>query len=57
MELPFVLRKFDQEHPTFTIEEEEKYIAENFPLYPNLSIDYGILEKSDEVYVMKCDFG
>ena len=55
--LPFVLRKFDQEHPTFTIEEEEKYIAEHFPLYPNLSIDYGILEKSDEVYVMKCDFG
>ena len=28
-----------------------------FPSFPNVSLDYGALEKSDNVYVMKCDFG
>jgi len=32
-------------------------MKENFPSYPNISIDYAILEKSNDVYVMKCDFG
>lgn len=54
---PAVLRQFDAKHPTFSIEEENAYIKENFPSYPNLSMDYGVLEKSDNVYVMKCDFG
>lgn len=30
---------------------------ELYSSYPNLSIDYGILEHSDNVCVMKCDFG
>ena len=55
--LPIVLRRFDQLHPHFTFEEEDAFINENFPSYPNLSIDYGILEKSDNVFVMRCDFG
>ena len=38
-------------------EEEMAYVRENFPRYPNLSIDYGILEKSDKVYVMQSHFG
>lgn len=32
-------------------------MKENFPSYPNISIDYAVLEKSNDVYVMKCDFG
>ena len=32
-------------------------MKENFPRYPNISLDYGVLEKSDNVYVMKCNFG
>lgn len=55
--LPAVLRNFDEMKPDFTPEEENNFINENFPAYPNLSIDNGILEKSDNVYVMKCDFG
>ena len=39
------------------MEEEIKYVHENFPRYPNLSIDYGILEKVDNVYVMESHFG
>ena len=55
--LPAVLRNLDMSDPNYTIEEEEKYVEANFPLYPNMSVDYGILEKSENVYVKKCDFG
>ena len=33
------------------------YVTENYPRYPNLSLDYAILEQSRNVFVMKCDFG
>ncbi len=55
--LPPVLRNFDAGNAPYSIEAENKYIWENFSAYPNISIDYGILEKSENVYVMKCDFG
>jgi mannose-1-phosphate guanylyltransferase len=55
--LPMVLRNLDVVKPDYTIEEELAFVNENFPSYPNLSIDYGILEKSENVHVMKCDFG
>ena len=55
--LPMVLRNLDAVKPDYTIEDERAFVKENFPSYPNLSIDYGILEKSDNVHVMKCDFG
>ncbi len=55
--LPVVLRNLDRNSPKWSIAEENAYIQEHFPSYPNLSIDYGILERSDDVYVMKCDFG
>ena len=51
--LPPVLNLED----VFTVEEEQAFIKANFSRYPNLSIDYGILEKSDNVYVSRCDFG
>lgn len=55
--LPSVMRVIDKEDVTLTYQEELDYIRENFPRYPNLSIDYGILEKSGNVFVKKCDFG
>ena len=55
--LPTVLRNFDEQNKEFSIEKENEFINENFPSYPNMSIDNGILEKSDNVFVMKCDFG
>lgn len=54
---PPILRTIDAEEVEYTIEKEEKCIEEHFSVYPNLSIDYGILEKSDNVYVMNCTFG
>ena len=55
--LPSVLRGYDEKYPVFSVETENAYMKENFPSYPNISIDYAILEKSNDVYVMKCDFG
>lgn len=55
--LPPVLRSFDAGRGLFSVEAENQYIWENFSAYPNISIDYGILEKSENVFVMKCDFG
>ena len=55
--VPVVLRDFDAHTTQFTIEKENEFIHNNFPSYPNISIDCGILERSDNVYVMRCDFG
>ena len=55
--LPPVLRQLVREIPCCTNEQENAYIHEHFPSYPNLSIDYGILERADNVCVMKCNFG
>ena len=37
--------------------EEETYIQEIFPTCPNISIDYGVMEKADSVHVQQADFG
>lgn len=39
------------------LEVEEEFMEEQFPVYPNISMDRGVLERSDNVYVMRCDFG
>ena len=54
---PTVLRNLQNEMPDYTYEEELEYVAQNYPRYPNLSLDYAILEQGRCVYVMKCDFG
>lgn len=54
---PAVMRVIDYREEKLSVKEELEYVKEKFPLYPNLSIDYGILEKNDNVCVMKCDFG
>ena len=54
---PTVLRNLNTENPHYTYEEELAYVEANYPRYPNLSLDYAILEQSDNVFVMKCNFG
>ena len=54
---PSVLRNLKFEKPKYNYDEELEYVAQNYPRYPNLSIDYAILEHSEDVYMMKCDFG
>ena len=54
---PTVLRNLNIEKPDYSYEQEIAYVKENYPRYPNLSLDYAILEQSRNVFVMKCDFG
>ena len=54
---PEVLRHLDEDIPNYTYEQEMDYVKEHYPRYPNVSVDYAILEQSKDVYVMKCDFG
>ncbi|MFA6728841.1 MAG: sugar phosphate nucleotidyltransferase [Prevotella sp.] len=55
--LPGVLQDLERNDHNITIPEENAYIKEHFSFYPNLAIDTGLLEKTDNVYVKKCDFG
>ena len=40
-----------------TLDDELLYIEENFPAYPNMSIDFGLLDQREDARVMRCDFG
>ncbi|MCR5151985.1 MAG: mannose-1-phosphate guanylyltransferase [Prevotella sp.] len=55
--LPVVFRTIDKDDINISISEEQEYVKENFPRFPNMSVDFGILEKSKDVYLMNCDFG
>lgn len=37
--------------------DEDRVIQEVYPVIPKISIDYGILERSDDVLVLSGDFG
>ena len=54
---PDVLRKLKYDRVQFTYEEEMEFVALNYPRYPNISLDYAVLEQCKNVVVMQCDFG
>ena len=54
---PDVLRPLRYEKVNYTYEEEMEFVARNYPRYPNLSLDYAVLEQCRNVFVMQCDFG
>ena len=41
----------------YSLEDEAAYVREHYSSYPNLSMDKAALELSDNVFVMRCDFG
>ena len=56
--MPELFRQLEIDgHANEQIDEEARLVWDYFPLFPNLSIDYGILEHADDTYVMQCDFG
>lgn len=55
--LPSVLRELDDKNYYATPMQEEAFIQEHFTAYPNLSIEQGLLERAEDVCVMKCNFG
>lgn len=55
--LPEVADRFREGELLMGTEKEEAFIEDIFPKCPNISIDYGIMEKAQNVYVMPSSFG
>lgn len=55
--LPGMYALFEKGASCWNSEEEASFIEVNYPKADNISIDYGIMEKADNVYVMGTDFG
>lgn len=55
--LPDICTRFNEGADTFNTSKEKEFIDTHFPFCPNISIDYGVLEKADNVYVNISDFG
>jgi len=55
--LPEVSTKFNVGKELFNTEKEQEFIDEMYPSCPNISIDYGIMEKASNVHILCSDFG
>lgn len=55
--LPEVATIFDHGKEVYTTEAESKFINEQYAYCPNISIDYGVMEKATNTCVMSADFG
>ncbi|MFT7613899.1 MAG: mannose-1-phosphate guanylyltransferase [Parvicellaceae bacterium] len=55
--LPEVDKLFKEGTGKYNTPEEEAFIGEIYPICKNISIDYGIMEKAEQVYVVLSDFG
>lgn len=54
---PEIAQVFDAGNETYDTPEEQEFIEEAFPQAPSISIDYAVMEKADNVFVMTVDFG
>lgn len=55
--LPDIAEIFDQGENVYYTEKEQDFINGKFPACPKISVDYGIMEKADNIFVMPADFG
>ena len=55
--LPEVADRFREGELLMGTDKEEDFIEQIFPKCPNISIDYGIMEKADNVFVLPSSFG
>ncbi len=54
---PDIAQIFENLMPVLGTDEEQKYINEEFPKCKNISVDYAILEKAEEIFVFPSSFG
>ncbi|WP_148303705.1 mannose-1-phosphate guanylyltransferase [Prolixibacter bellariivorans] len=55
--VPEIAKIFDRDEEAFYPENEQAFINENFPTCPKVSIDYGIMERAVNIFVLPADFG
>jgi len=55
--LPEVATKFNAGKEVFNTDAEQAFIDKMYPSCANISIDYGIMEKAENVYVLCSEFG
>ncbi len=55
--LPDIDALFAADESVYGTPGEEKYITDIYSVCTNISVDYGIMEKADDVYVFFSDFG
>ncbi len=55
--LPEVATKFNSGQAFYNTDKEQDFIDEIYPTCPNISIDYGIMEKAESVFVLCSEFG
>lgn len=54
---PEIAAVFDAGNDVYGTQAETDFIEQAFPVSPSISIDYAIMEKASNVYVMTVDFG
>ena len=54
---PEIAKIFTELMPYYYTPQEQEQVNRLFPECPNISVDYAILEHSDEIYVFPSDFG
>lgn len=54
---PPVFELLDKQQEPYSIETELAFVEKNFTSFPNISIERSLMDKCDEVYMMKCGFG
>jgi len=55
--LPDMANRLDQGLAIYNTPGETAFIEEHYPMFQNISIDYGIMEKADNTYMLMADFG
>ena len=54
---PAMAKIFESMMPYFYTDDEQRMINEYFPQCENISVDYAVMEKADEIYVFPASFG
>lgn len=54
---PEMHNRYEEERKEGTPSEKETFARNNYSSFPNLSVDYGVLERCCDICVMTCDFG
>lgn len=55
--LPEVANLFSEGANVYNTDGEQEFVKRTYPLCTNISIDYGVMEKAKNVYVLASDFG